>query len=41
MVFGSILIIVGIIAFGVIWLIGAYNSLVTLKKPRTKCFFAN
>ena len=38
MVFGSILIIVGIIAFGVIWLIGAYNSLVTLKNRAQNAF---
>lgn len=38
MVFGSILIIVGIIAFGVIWLIGAYNSLVTLKNRTQNAF---
>lgn len=38
MVFGSILIIVGIIAFGVIWLIGAYNSLVTLKNHAQNAF---
>ncbi|WP_026944428.1 LemA family protein [Helicobacter rodentium] len=38
MVFGSILIIVGIIAFGVIWLISAYNSLVTLKNRAQNAF---
>lgn len=38
MVFGSILVIVGIIAFGVIWLIGAYNSLVTLKNRAQNAF---
>lgn len=38
MVFGSILVIVGIIAFGVIWLIGAYNSLVTLKNRTQNAF---
>ena len=38
MVFGSILIIVGIIAFGVIWLSGAYNSLVTLKNRAQNAF---
>lgn len=38
MVFGSILVIVGIIAFGVIWLISAYNSLVTLKNRAQNAF---
>lgn len=38
MVFGSILIIIGIIAFGVIWLISAYNSLVTLKNRAQNAF---
>lgn len=38
MIFWSVIAIIGIIAFGVIWLIGAYNSLVTLKNRAQNAF---
>lgn len=38
MIFWSVIAIIGIIAFGVIWLISAYNSLVTLKNRAQNAF---